>query len=119
MVPYSGAGAKPGSGMESHVSNPTIEQSKKKKRRCSEDIRSSDHPLKSRHDLLISAHSQSKPAKIKLARRLVEKYSKLKGREDPLKVSADSSTFVLNLLADYRRFGTPNSFKKDSMSAIT
>lgn len=78
----------------------------------------SNAPLRDRHELLVSAHSKSTKNNISMARKVLAKYSGAKNQPDPTIVTKESSVFVLNLLADYCKFGTPNCLRNDSMSAL-
>jgi len=86
--------------------------------RRAEDHTFNDLPLRDRHEFLTSANSKSTQANVNLARKVLLKYAAKKGAPDPNVVTKDSSIFVLNLLADYCRFGRSDSLKNDSMSAI-
>ena len=77
-----------------------------------------DGPLRESYDLVSTAASSSTKANVKMARRLLKEYSELKSAPDPHRVTLESSKRILNLLADYCKFGTADALKNDSMGAL-
>lgn len=74
--------------------------------------------LKGRHELLASASSASTASNVKRARKLLTSYANLHGALEPVHVTKDSSILILNLLAEYCKFGTEQSLRNDAMGAL-
>ena len=77
-----------------------------------------DSPLRESYDLVSTAASASTKANVKLARRVLKEYCAVKRAPDPKSVTPESSKLILNLLADYCKFGTADALKNDSMGAL-
>ena len=75
-------------------------------------------PLRKSYDLVSTAASSSTKANVKLPRRVLKDYYALKSALDSNPVTPESSKLILNLLADYCKFGTADALKNGSMGAV-
>ena len=70
------------------------------------------------YDLVFTVASSSTKPNVTLPRRVLKGYCALKSAPDPHRVTPESSKRILNLLAEYRKFGTGYALKKNRMGAL-
>lgn len=71
-----------------------------------------------RHALFSSTNSKATQASVKRAKNVLFVFAPAHDSPDPVRITPNSSLLVLNLLAKYCKFGSPQSLKDDSMGAL-
>jgi len=78
----------------------------------------SDRALKPVYEFTKVALSKASTANVQRARKKLQEFSKLHNASDPREVSSSSSVLVVNLLAQYCKFGTSEALTVNSMLAM-
>lgn len=80
--------------------------------------RFSNGDLRPYEDIVYQSSSESTLANVKRAGKLLKEYAHIKGFSDPETVSPESSLLIVNLIAEYVKFGKPDALKVDALNAL-